>query len=183
MVKQSIVSYADTHQRSYRQQITRSLRQTMRWVRFTNGFLIACGAFTLAATLVLAIVAAVHPGRLPVALPVTVLGLSVVQLVYLFFNRPAQQLTALLSREAVIRMLLESRSLRLALARYHLTTPEALRCGAGAADQVSMLREQLNVLADLDRVDFDRFGTLDSLPGRPAADADAEGTDTPKGAA
>jgi hypothetical protein len=113
--------------------------------------------------MVLAIVAAVHPGRLPVALPVTVLGLSVVQLVYLFFNRPAQQLTALLNKEAVIRMLLESRSLRLALARYHLTTPEALSCGAGAGEQVSILKEQLNVLADLDRVDFDTFKTLDSL--------------------
>jgi hypothetical protein len=181
--KQSIVSYEDTQQRSYRTQITRSLRQTMRWVRVTNGFLIACGAITLAATVVLAIVAAVHPGRLPVALPVTVLGLSVVQLVYLFFNRPAQQLTALLSREAVIRMLLESRSLRLALARYHLTTPEALRCGAGAAEQVSMLREQLNVLADLDRRDFDRFDKLDSFPDRAATGADADVTGTPEGAA
>lgn len=177
--KQSIVSYEDTQQRSYRQQITGSLRQTMRWVRFTNRFLIACGALTLAATVVLAIVAAVHPGRLPVALPVAVLGLSVAQLVYLFFNRPAQQLTSLLSREAVIRMLLESRSLRLALARYHLTTPAALRAGSGAAKQVSMLQKQLSVLADLDRVDFDRFARLDSFPDRAGAGADADVTGTP----
>jgi nicotinamidase-related amidase len=158
--KQSIVSYEDTQQRNYRQQITRSLRQTVRLVKFTNTFLIACGAVTLAATVVLAIVAAVYPGRLPIALPASLLGLSVVQLVSVFFNRPAQQLTSLLSREAVFRMLLESRSLRLALARYHLTTPLALRAGAGAQREVSVLRDQLNVLTELDRVDFDRFANF-----------------------
>lgn len=174
--KQTIVSYEDTQQRSYRQQITGSLRQTMRWVRFTNRFLIVCGALTLAATLALAIVAAIHPRSLPIALPITVLGLSVAQLVYLFFNRPAQQLTALLSREAVIRMLLESRSLRLALARYHLTTPQALRTGAGGRQELSVLREQLRVLTDVDRVDFDRFNRLDSFPGQADTGADAEVT-------
>lgn len=178
--KQSIVSYEDTQQRSYRQQITGSLRQTMRWVRFTNRFLIVCGSLTLAATVALAIVAAVRPGRLSIALPVTVLGLSVVQLVYLFFNRPAQQLTALLSREAVIRMLLESRSLRLALARYHLTTPQALRAGAEGQRELSVLKEQLRVLTDVDRVDFDRFDRLDSLPDQADTGADAEVTGAPE---
>jgi nicotinamidase-related amidase len=177
--KQSIVSYEDTQQRSYRHQITGSLRQTMRWVRFTNRFLIVCGSLTLAATVVLAAVAAIHPERLPVALPATLLGMSVAQLVYLFFNRPAQQLTALLSREAVIRMLLESRSLRLALARYHLTTPQALRAGAGSRDQVAMLRDQLNVLTELDRVDFDRFDKLDSFPDRVDLGTGAGATEAP----
>jgi nicotinamidase-related amidase len=174
--KQSIVSYEDTQQRSYRQQITGTLRRTMRWVRFTSRFLIVCGAFTLAATVALAVVAAIHPARLPIALPATLLGLSVAQLVYLFFNRPAQQLTALLRQEAVIRMLLESRSLRLALARYHLTTPQALRPGAGAREEAATLRDQLNVLADLDRVDFDRF---DSLPDRGDTRAGTEATEPP----
>ena len=180
--KQSIVSYEDTQQRSYRQQITGSLRQTMRWVRFTSRFLIVCGALTLAATVVLAVVAAIHPTRLPVVLPATLLGLSVAQLVYLFFNRPAQQLTALLSREAVIRMLLESRSLRLALARYHLTTPQALHDGGAARQQVKVLRDQLNVLTDLDRVDFDRFDRLDNFPDRGDTGADAEVTEPPAAA-
>jgi nicotinamidase-related amidase len=177
--KQSIVSYEDTQQRSYRQQITGSLRQTMRWVRFANRFLIVCGALTLGATVVLAVVAAIHPGRLPIVLPATLLGLSVVQLVYLFFNRPAQQLTALLSREAVIRMLLESRSLRLALARYHLTTPQALRAGAEAQQEVTILRDQLEVLSDIDQVDFDRFANLDRFPDRDGAGTDVEGTESP----
>jgi nicotinamidase-related amidase len=173
--KQSIVSYEDTEQRNYRQEISGSLRQTVWWVRFTSRFLIICGALTLAATVVLAIIAAIHPGRLPVVLPASVLGLSVVQLVYIFFSRPAQQMTSLLSREAVIRMLLQSRSLRLALARYHLTTPQALRPGDGAQQQVSTLREQLRVLTDLDRVDFDTFRMLDTFANGSEKDAAAAG--------
>jgi hypothetical protein len=129
----------------------------VRLVKGTNVFLIGCGAATLIATIVLAVIAAIHPGRLPIALPITLLGVSVAQLVTIFFNRPVQELTAMLSREAVFRMLLESRSLRLALARYHLTTPGALGAGDGAKDEAAVLRDQLNVLTELDKVDFDRF--------------------------
>jgi nicotinamidase-related amidase len=158
--KQSIVSYEDTQQRSYRQQINKSLRHTVRLVKGTNMFLIACGAVTLVATVVLAVFAAIHPGRIPIALPISLLGVSVAQLVTIFFSRPVQELTAMLNREAVFRLLLESRSLRLALARYHLTTPQALDGGEGAKVEAEILREQLNVLADLDKVDFDRFASF-----------------------
>jgi nicotinamidase-related amidase len=158
--KQSIVSYEDTQQRNYREQISKSLRQTVRLVKATNVFLIACGGATLIATIVLAVIAAVHPGRIPIALPITLLGVSVAELVTIFFNRPVQELTAMLSREAVFRMLLESRSLRLALARYHLTTARALGSGKGAKDEAAVLRDQLNVLAELDKVDFDRFASF-----------------------
>jgi nicotinamidase-related amidase len=155
--KQSIVSYEDTQLRSYRQQITGRLRETVRLVRFTSIFLIACGVLTLGSSVGLAVVAAFHPGRVPVALPALLLGLSVVQLVSIFFSRPVEEMTRMLSSEAVFRMLLESRSLRLALARHHLTTPEALRGDADAGSRATVLREQLNLLIELDKVDFDRF--------------------------
>jgi nicotinamidase-related amidase len=155
--KQSIVSHEDTQLRSYRQQITGRLRRTVRLVNLTSAFLIGCGVLTLGSSVVLAVVAAVHPGRIPIALPALILGLSVVQLVSVFFHRPAQELTRMLSREAVFRMLLESRSLRLALARHHLTTPDALRGDAAAASRAKVVRDQLDVLIELDKVDFDRF--------------------------
>jgi len=163
--KQSIVSYEDTQLRSYRQQITGRLRNTVRLVTFTSTFLIGCGVLTLGSTVALAVVAAIHPGRVPIALPALLLGLSVVQLVSVFFNRPVDELTRVLSREAVFRMLLESRSLRLALARHHLTTPEALRGDAEADSRAKVVRDQLNLLIELDKVDFDRFdrfGSVDS---------------------
>ncbi len=160
--KQSIVSYEDSQMRSYRQQITGRLDETVNVVKRTNEFLIACGVLTLGATVVLAVIAAVHPGRLPVVLPATLLGLSVVQLVTVFFNRPVEELTRLLSREAVFRMLLESRSLRLALARYHLTTPQALRRDddGKARSRADALRDELALLTELDRADFDRFDSF-----------------------
>jgi nicotinamidase-related amidase len=169
--KQSIVSYEDTQQRSYRQQISKSLGQTVRLVKGTNVFLIGCGAVTLVATVVLAVLAAIHPGRIPIALPISLLGVSVAQLVTIFFSRPVQELTAMLNREAVFRLLLESRSLRLALARYHLTTPQALDGGEGAKAEAEILRDQLNVLADLDKVDFDRFASFaDALNAKDQGD-------------
>jgi nicotinamidase-related amidase len=155
--KQAITSYEDTQLRSYRQQIAGRLRQTVRLVRFTSTFLIGCGVLTLGATVVLAVLAAINPGRLPIALPAVLLGVSVTQLVAVFFNRPGEDLTRLFSREAVYRMLLESRSLRLALARYHLTTPAALHDNTDAKARTDALRDQLNLLAELDKADFDRF--------------------------
>jgi nicotinamidase-related amidase len=155
--KQSITSYEDAQLRSYRQQITGRLRRTVRLVSFTNSFLIGSGIITLGSSVVLAIVTAAYPGRLPIALPAVLLGVSVAQLVSVFFNRPVDQLTSVLSREAVFRMLLESRSLRLALARYHLTTPAALRGDADAGARAEVVRDQLRLLIELDQVDFDRF--------------------------
>jgi hypothetical protein len=170
------VSYEDTQQRSYRQQISKSLGQTVRLVKGTNVFLIGCGAVTLVATVVLAVLAAIHPGRIPIALPISLLGVSVAQLVTIFFSRPVQELTAMLNREAVFRLLLESRSLRLALARYHLTTPRALDGGEGAKAEAGILKDQLNVLADLDKVDFDRFASFaDALNARDALNAKKQG--------
>jgi nicotinamidase-related amidase len=174
--KQSIVSYEDTQQRSYRQQISKSLGQTVRLVKGTNVFLIGCGGVTLVATVVLAVLAAIHPGRIPIALPISLLGVSLAQLVTIFFSRPVQELTAMLNREAVFRLLLESRSLRLALARYHLTTPQALDGGEGAKAEAEILRDQLNVLADLDKVDFDRFASFaDALNAKDALNATEQG--------
>jgi nicotinamidase-related amidase len=164
--KQSIVSYEDAQMRSYRRQITGRLDETVKWAKRANEFLIVCGILTLGATVILAVIASVYPGRLPVALPAALLGLSVVQLVSIFFTRPVEELTRTLSQEAVFRMLLESRSLRLALARYHLTTPQALRRDDGtgeARSRADALREQMALLMELDQADFDRF---DSFGGR-----------------
>ena len=161
--KQSIVSYEDTQMRTYRQQITGRLDWTFRLVRGTNYFLIACGIVTLSSTVALAVISAVHPGRVPIVFPAALLGLSVAQLVSIFINRPADELTKLLSREAVFRMLLESRSLRLALARHHLTAPQALRGDADARQRDALLEEQLKLLTRLDKSDFDRFDSLGEI--------------------
>jgi nicotinamidase-related amidase len=157
--KQSIVSYEDSQIRSYRQ-MTGRLRETVMLIKLTNIFLIGSGILTVGSTVVLAVFAAIDPSRLPIALPAAILGVSLAQLITIFINRPAQALTRMLSREAVFRMALESRSLRMALLRYHLTTPTALRGDADASKLAQVVREQLRIVAEFDKVDFDRFDSL-----------------------
>lgn len=67
------------------------------WRDFLTGPGIALGA-----TVVLAVLAAVDRGRLPIVLPAVLLGVSVTQLVTVFFNRPADDLTGLFSRKRSI---------------------------------------------------------------------------------
>lgn len=157
--KQSIVSNEDTQMRSYRQQITGRLRETVRTVKITSYFLIGCGILTLGSTVILAVITAVHPARLPIILPALLLGLSVVQLVSVFFSKPTEQLRGMLNEEVTLRMLLQSRSLRLALARYHLTTPQALHCKDGCDHSAKILRDYIELLMMMDKTDFDRFNS------------------------
>ncbi|CAJ58892.1 MULTISPECIES: hypothetical protein [Frankia] len=167
--KQRIVSSEDAQSRSYRQQIIGRLDATVRLVTLTNVFLIVCGALTLGAAVVLAVLAAAAPGTIPVALPALVLGLSAVQVVSVFFHRPAQSLIQLLGREAIVRMSLESRSLRLALARYHLTTPDALHPDEGSGLRAELLQRQMDILAQMDRADIEAIEKL----GGPVSPPDA----------
>ncbi|MCK9925943.1 hypothetical protein MXD62_01995 [Frankia sp. Mgl5] len=160
--RQSIVSYEETMLRGYRQQMAGRLRTTVRLVNFTNTFLIACGILTLGSSVTLAVISSLRPDSVPLLVPMLVLGLSAVQLVSSFFRRPAVSLAQMLSNEAVFRILLESRSLRLALARYHFTAPNALHPDGDSAARTELVRQQLDMLANLDRVDFDRFETLGS---------------------
>jgi nicotinamidase-related amidase len=194
--KQSIVSYEDTQLRNYRAQIMPRLDSTVKVINLANRFLIACGIATLGATVALALIAGFRQTRVPVVFPSLLLGLSVVQTVWLFFNRPVKGLATTLSREAVFRMLLESRSLRLALARQHLTAPQALSAemsssygidfeGADRGDarfreamrrgklRTALLRDQLKVLTDLDKVDFDWLDTFADIGDNPEHDDDA----------
>ncbi len=101
------------------------------------------------------------------------LGLSAVQLDPVFFRRPAQGLIQLLAGEAIVRMSLESRSLRLALARYHLTAPDALRPDEGSGHRAELLQRQLDILAEMDRADFEaieKLGGPVSAPESPPAE-------------
>jgi len=196
--KQSIVSYEDTQLRNYRSKIMPRLESTVRVINLANRFLIACGIATLGATVALALIAGFHQARVPVVFPSLLLGLSVVQTVWLFFNRPVKELATTLSREAVFRMLLESRSLRLALARQHLTAPQALSAEMSSSYGIdfdgtdnrgdarfreamrrgslrtALLRDQLKVLTDLDKVDFDWLDTFADIGDKPEHDDDAE---------
>jgi hypothetical protein len=71
-----------------------------------------------------------------------------------------------LTNLAVFKMILESHSLKTAVARFHLTTPQALRevqtedDADDAARQIETLRKELEAIEDVDRADFEALRKL-----------------------
>ena len=127
-------------------------------IRRANQFLIAWGMVFLSATLVLSILSAFGVVRWELAAVTG--GLSLVQFVGAFFTQPSSDLQRNLTNLAVLKMILESHSLKTAIARFHLTTPQALRElqtedeADDASRQVETLQKELKAIEDVDRADF-----------------------------
>jgi len=134
-------------------------------VRMANIFLISWGMVFLTATLVLAILRAFVHG-VPWEVPVVTGGLSLAQFLGAFFTQPTSDLQRNLTNLAVFKMILESHSLKTAVARFHLTTPQSLRelrteTEAKAAErQIGALRKELEAIEDVDRADFEALRQL-----------------------
>jgi hypothetical protein len=166
-------------------------------VRRANAFLIGWGAVFLTATLVLSILSAF--GVVRWELVAVTGGLSLAQFVGAFFSQPSADLQRNLTNLAVFKMILESHSLKAAVARFHLTTPQALRElqtkgeGDAATRQVDALRKELEAIEAVDRTDFEAlrrlgFGTeppavlaVAAEPESPPADAATDSTATESG--
>jgi hypothetical protein len=133
-------------------------------IRRANTFLIAWGMVFLTATLVLSILSAFGVVRWELAAVTG--GLSLAQFVGAFFSQPSSDLQRNLTNLAVFKMILESHSLKTAVTRFHLTTPQALRelqsereAGA-AARQIETLQKELEAIEDVNRADFDALRQL-----------------------
>ncbi|MGO4417562.1 hypothetical protein AB4Z54_01980, partial [Streptomyces sp. MCAF7] len=81
-----------------------------------------------------------------------------------FFTRPVRSVQDALAEETIYRMVLESRSLKVALARYHVTTANALRRHDDFGSQSDALERQLEVLEKIDAADFERLKGLGVTP-------------------
>ncbi|MEU8825694.1 hypothetical protein [Streptomyces sp. NPDC048636] len=66
----------------------------------------------------------VWPGRVTWQTPEIIGTLGAGQIVTLFFTRPVRSVRDALAEETIYRMILESRSLKVALARFHVTTAD-----------------------------------------------------------
>jgi hypothetical protein len=102
-------------------------------------------------------------------------GLSVLQLVGAFYSKPMRDLQRNLANLAVFKMILESRSLKTALGRFHLTTPHVLRElqteeeAVAAKRQIDLLQAELSLLEESDRADFTALENLGFGDGVEAA--------------
>lgn len=164
--KQNVLAFQDEKLHQYLALTERRSLEVYERVKNANSFLIAFGAVFLSATLVFAILNAVRPQ--PSIWKVTAVtgGIGLVQLVSAFFSTPIRDLQRNLTNLAIFKMILESHSLKTALARYHLTTPRTLRelvttdeINAAKA-QVEVLQQQVRAIQEFDSADFAGLATL-----------------------
>jgi hypothetical protein len=156
--RQNVLAHESEKLREYEDLTERRSIGVYDTIRRANQFLIVWGMVFLSATLVLSILSAFGVVRWELAAVTG--GLSLVQFVGAFFTQPSSDLQRNLTNLAVLKMILESHSLKTAIARFHLTTPQALRelQTEGEADdagrQVETLQKELKAIEDVDRADF-----------------------------
>src|SRR4051812_9429195 len=156
--RQNVLAHESEKLREYEELTERRSIGVYDTIRRANQFLIAWGMVFLSATLVLSIMSAFGVVRWELAAVTG--GLSLVQFVGAFFTQPSSDLQRNLTNLAVLKMILESHSLKTAIARFHLTTPQTLRElqtkdeAADATRQVEALQNELKAIEDVDRADF-----------------------------
>jgi hypothetical protein len=172
--KQSVLASESERLRDYLALTEKRALETYMWIRNVNWFLFAFGSLALLTTLGLAIAGAAGAD---VKWQITAVtgGVSMLQLVSAFYSKPMRDLQRNLANLAVFKMILESRSLKTALGRFHLTTPQALRElqteeeAVAARRQVELLQAELALLEESDRADFTALENLGFGEGVEAA--------------
>ncbi len=187
--RQTVLAHQSEKLQEYELLTQRRSVEVYETIRRANTFLIAWGMVFLSATLVLSILAAF--GVVEWQLAAVTGGLSLVQFVGAFFTQPSSDLQRNLTNLAVFKMILESHSLKTAVARFHLTTPQALRElktpeeAGDAARQIETLRKELEAIEDVDRADFEAlsrlgFGTDGGIAEAAQAAAAGDGAEPPR---
>ena len=162
--RQNVLAHESEKLRAYELLTQRRSVALYETIRRANTFLIAWGTLFLTATLVLSILSAF--GVVDWKAAAVTGGLSLAQFVGAFFTQPSADMQHNLTNLAVFKMVLESHSLKTAVARFHLTTPQALRelhtklDADAAARQVEALRNELEAIEDVNRADFEALRRL-----------------------
>jgi hypothetical protein len=171
--KQNVLAFQDEKLQQYLALTERRSVQVYERIKRANTFLLIFGGVFLCATLVLAVLSSVWPSHVKWQLAAVTGGIGLIQLVSAFFSKPIRDLQQNLTNLAVFKMILESHSLKTALARYHLTTPRTLREFvtsdevATAQAQIDVLRQQVRTLQDFDSADFAGLAALAAAVGEP----------------
>jgi hypothetical protein len=191
--KQNVLSYEDEKLQQYLALTERRSIRVYELIRRANTALLIWGSLFLLLTLAAGVLKLVEPDQVSWELPVASGATGLLAIVAAFYSRPIRQLQENLNNLAVFRMILESRSLKTAVTRYHLTTPETLReletqrHAEAAHRQIDALQSQLEVIMKADEVDYqalerlgfraesDGAGARNSVPGDGSAGAAGEG--------
>jgi hypothetical protein len=158
--KQNVLAFQDEKLRQYLQLTEHRSVEVYERIRRTNTLLIRFGCAFLGATLLFAVLGAIWPDRFRWEIAAVTGGVGLLQLVSAFIAKPIRDLQQNLTNLAVFKMILESHSLKTALARFHLTTPQTLRElkdedeAKLAGAQVAILQEQVKAIQEFDSADF-----------------------------
>jgi hypothetical protein len=169
--KQNVLAFQDEKLRQYLQLTEQRSLDIYERIKRTNTFLIYFGCAFLVVTLLFSILNAVWPDRFGWQIAAVTGGIGLVQLVSAFISKPIRDLQRNLTNLAVFKMILESHSLKTALARFHLTTPQTLREvqteeeAKRAAAQVEILKQQVETIQDFDSADFADLARLAAAVG------------------
>ena len=131
------------------------------------------GTILFGMTIIGAVWSLARPDDVDWRLPAVTGGLSLSQLAAVFFGQPMARLQKNLTNLANFRMILESHSLKMALARFHLTTAETLRgnlaeseeTAKAAETQVKSLNNQIKAIERIEEADYKALSQL-GLGGR-----------------
>ena len=156
--KQNVLAFQDEKLRQYLALTERRSLEVYERIKRTNTFLIVFGCTFLSLTLVLSVLNAF--GLVGWQIAAVTGGVGLLQLVSAFVSKPIRDLQQNLTNLAVFKMILESHSLKTALARFHLTTPQTLRElqteeeAKLAEAQVRVLQQQVSAIQEFDSADF-----------------------------
>lgn len=178
--KQNVLAFQDEKLRQYVALTERRSLEVYERIKRANTFLIWFGCAFLTATLVFATLNVIWPDTFGGWQIVAITGgVGLVQLVSAFISKPIRDLQQNLTNLAVFKMILESHSLKTALARFHLTTPHTLRElqtereKTLASAQVDLLKQQVLAIQEFDSADFDDLAKLARAFGEDGASAAA----------
>jgi hypothetical protein len=156
--KQNVLAFQDEKLRQYLSLTEQRSLDVYERIKRTNTFLIVFGCTFLVLTLVFAVLNAF--GLVDWQIAAVTGGVGLLQLVSAFVSKPIRDLQQNLTNLAVFKMILESHSLKTALARFHLTTPQTLRElqteeeAKLAEAQVRILQQQVSAIQEFDTADF-----------------------------
>lgn len=150
--KQNMLVYQEQKQVEYIGFTAQRAGDVYKQISRTNKTLTYFGFGFLALTLIASFYKVFFPERVPIEFIALTGGLSMVQLLTVFFRNPLQQLQENLTNYVRLRMNLETHSLVVALLRHHFAKPERLNSQLDAArelEQLESIQRQILMIQQL----------------------------------
>jgi len=165
--KQNVLAHNDAKLNEYLVLTQKRSKDTYQTINRANQFLLYGGVAFLVLTIIAAAWTLFRPGYVDWKLPVVTGGLSLAQLVTVFFGQPTARLQKNLTNFANFRMILEGHSFKMSLMRFHLTTAETLRSNlaeSGAAKaaetQIRLLKEYITAIDQTEKSTYEALSQL-----------------------